>query len=232
MQFNPRITTLVLLASSSAFALAGTLGTSFTYQGKLTDGGAPANGSYDLVFTLYDAASGPGSQIYTSTDSGVNWTSRLDSRDWGGVASSADGTKLVAVMKGGQIYTSTDSGANWTPHENSRKWNGVASSADGTKLVAAVDGGQIYTSTDSGVSWSAHAGNGPWSAVASPSDGTKLVAVAGNLVTYGQIYTSAPETSPGTAGYLTGDQYSAVELLYAGDGEWVPLSYVGNLTPH
>ncbi len=29
--------------------------TSFTYQGRLTDGGAPANGTYDLEFKLYDA---------------------------------------------------------------------------------------------------------------------------------------------------------------------------------
>ena len=38
------------------------LGTSFTYQGKLTDGGAPANGNYDVRFILYDAESG-GSQV-------------------------------------------------------------------------------------------------------------------------------------------------------------------------
>jgi hypothetical protein len=31
-------------------------GTAFTYQGLLNDGGSPANGSYDLQFTLYDAA--------------------------------------------------------------------------------------------------------------------------------------------------------------------------------
>src|SRR5438105_373778 len=29
--------------------------TSFTYQGRLTDGGNPANGSYDLQFTLWDS---------------------------------------------------------------------------------------------------------------------------------------------------------------------------------
>lgn len=34
----------------------------FTYQGKLTDGGNPANGSYDLQFALFDSVSG-GSQI-------------------------------------------------------------------------------------------------------------------------------------------------------------------------
>jgi hypothetical protein len=30
----------------------------FTYQGRLTQSGSPANGSYDIVFTLYDAATG------------------------------------------------------------------------------------------------------------------------------------------------------------------------------
>ncbi len=33
-------------------------GTAFTYQGRLNDGGAPANGLYDLRFTTYDADSG------------------------------------------------------------------------------------------------------------------------------------------------------------------------------
>src|SRR6266581_9499023 len=32
--------------------------TSFTYQGRLTDGGTPANGNYDLQFTVWDALSG------------------------------------------------------------------------------------------------------------------------------------------------------------------------------
>ncbi|MCA9275763.1 MAG: hypothetical protein KDA29_07040 [Phycisphaerales bacterium] len=34
----------------------------FTYQGSLNDNGAPANGEYDLIFRLYDAASG-GAQL-------------------------------------------------------------------------------------------------------------------------------------------------------------------------
>jgi hypothetical protein len=36
--------------------------TAFTYQGKLTDNGTPANGKYDLQFALFDSASG-GAQI-------------------------------------------------------------------------------------------------------------------------------------------------------------------------
>lgn len=35
-----------------------TVGTNFTYQGRLSDNGSPANGAYDFVFRLYDASSG------------------------------------------------------------------------------------------------------------------------------------------------------------------------------
>jgi hypothetical protein len=40
-------------------------GTAFTYSGRLDDGGSPANGSYDLTFTLFNALSGP-SQVGTT----------------------------------------------------------------------------------------------------------------------------------------------------------------------
>lgn len=38
------------------------LGTAFTYQGRLLDGGSPADGTYDLQFALYDALS-DGNQV-------------------------------------------------------------------------------------------------------------------------------------------------------------------------
>ncbi len=62
----------VLLALAAGVALAQTpLGTAFTYQGQLQNGGSPENGSCDLQFTLFDAATG-GSQIGgTLTRSGV-----------------------------------------------------------------------------------------------------------------------------------------------------------------
>ena len=50
-------------------ALAQT--TSFTYQGKLTDGGTPANGSYDLQFALWDSAAGGGQNGSPQTLSSV-----------------------------------------------------------------------------------------------------------------------------------------------------------------
>ncbi len=48
-----------LASQDAASTLLGTsLGTAFTYQGRLTDGGGPANGDYDFEFRLYDADSG------------------------------------------------------------------------------------------------------------------------------------------------------------------------------
>ena len=47
---------LSLLGITALYAtatLAAPLGVGFTYQGRLNDGGAPANGAYDLTFTLY-----------------------------------------------------------------------------------------------------------------------------------------------------------------------------------
>ncbi len=58
MKTKQLILTFALLALSSALVMAAPVGTAFTYQGRLTDGGNPANGSYDLTFTLYDDASG------------------------------------------------------------------------------------------------------------------------------------------------------------------------------
>src|SRR5688572_30130431 len=47
---------LLMLASILISAgLARAQGSVFTYQGKLSDGGTAANGTYDLEFKLYDA---------------------------------------------------------------------------------------------------------------------------------------------------------------------------------
>jgi len=45
-------------AMNSNPALPAVVGNAFTYQGQLIDDGAPANGAYDLQFSLWDAANG------------------------------------------------------------------------------------------------------------------------------------------------------------------------------
>src|SRR5262245_43856817 len=52
------LTTVVLETVSTSPAAAAPLGTAFSYQGRLSDGGEPGNGRYDLRFNLYTAALG------------------------------------------------------------------------------------------------------------------------------------------------------------------------------
>jgi hypothetical protein len=53
---------VVALSIALAGGAARAQSSSFTYQGRLTDGGTVANGNYDLQFALWDSASG-GSQV-------------------------------------------------------------------------------------------------------------------------------------------------------------------------
>ena len=53
---NSGLLILALLASFGGGTIAAPVGTAFTYQGRLKSAGQPANGNYDLRFTLYDAA--------------------------------------------------------------------------------------------------------------------------------------------------------------------------------
>ncbi|HYW72454.1 MAG TPA: hypothetical protein VE961_15565, partial [Pyrinomonadaceae bacterium] len=53
---------LAIVLVPFAFSAVQAQTTAFTYQGRLTDGGNPANGNYDLQFSLFDDVSG-GNQI-------------------------------------------------------------------------------------------------------------------------------------------------------------------------
>ena len=137
--------------------------------------------------------------IYTSTNSGATWTMTYPGGNstWVAIASSADGTKLVAASAS-HLFTSTNSGAEWSQRTDwYDNWASVASSTDGTRLAAgslAYGGsGRIYTSSDSGGAWKlATTPKNDWSSIATSADGRKLVAAAGwfALSTKGGIYTS------------------------------------------
>jgi hypothetical protein len=61
------LSSLIVLAEIST---AVPLGTAFTYQGRLTDGGLPANGVYEVRLGLWDAGTA-GSQVAVVTNVGV-----------------------------------------------------------------------------------------------------------------------------------------------------------------
>ncbi len=109
--------------------------------------------------------------------------------NWQAIASSSDGTKLIAGRWCGSIFTSGDSGVTWTAQTTSgyQCWRSVASNAMGTKLYAVTDG-KIFSSTDSGITWGMKKTSvqGYWASIATNGLGDKVVAVENG----GDIWTS------------------------------------------
>ena len=95
---------IAALALSAGANLGFAQGTAFTYQGRLTEGAGPANGSYDLVFELY------------ADDAGANQV--------GGALTNA----AVALANG--LFTATlDFGSGSLPGAN--RWLGIAVRTNG-----------------------------------------------------------------------------------------------------
>jgi hypothetical protein len=119
------------------------------------------------------------------------------SEHWVSVASSANGSNLIAIAQSWIYCTSTNSGFAWLTNTEPQKgssygsWNSIVSSADGTRLVATIAGSLIWISTNSGTTWTSNdvAGVSSWLSMASSADGNKLVGLSG-YNTYGTIYNS------------------------------------------
>jgi hypothetical protein len=141
--------------------------------------------------------------IFLSADSGNTWATPNEPANfwltniWSSVASSANGSNLVAASEAaigngsflpGSIYISTNSGETWVQSGAPNSvWYSVAGSADGARLIAAAYAGPsqiggtglIYTSKDFGNTWTnADVPTNYWMSVASSADGTNLVAVS------------------------------------------------------
>ena len=132
-------------------------------------------------------------KIYTSSNFGVTWSAGTSEGGFNSVASSADGSVLVAVQangksiveiaadstvipgRTGKLLVSTNAGATWTERATRSWWRGAAVSADGNRLVGAVNVGQIHVSTSN-------------------------------------------RSSYGTTGSITGGQTNELTLRYLGDG--------------
>jgi hypothetical protein len=147
----------------------------------------------------------------TSPDSWEALTGPPSSRVWDALATSSDGSVVVATEytytpPGGppQVWLSEDSGENWSglPKTGvlSVDWmSDVALSADGNVIALAGDGfatsGDLFVSTDRGVSWSVFDSNKRWSAITMSSDGVRMAAVdrAGGATgqDLGRVWTSA-----------------------------------------
>jgi len=136
-------------------------------------------------------------KIYKSVDSGATWTAltsltaiNTDNRYWKGIAMSANGTKITALVNvatgGDIIYISADSGSTWniSQYGAGDKFQWVCMSSDGTKqLVVTRTNSPLISSVslDSGVTWAQYLIKIPLSAIyllngypAMSSDGTRV----------------------------------------------------------
>jgi photosystem II stability/assembly factor-like uncharacterized protein len=164
------------------------------------------------------AAVGPGSQIWTSGDSGVTWVASEISRFWTSITMSADGSRMAAVVEEGpngnsgvgRIYLFTPTGSSfgvgtWAPvagaAPGARNWRSITMSDDGSRIaaVAHTDGGtpfeQVHYSTNFGATWAQSTGTTGTFAnayrIRSSADGTQLVMAEGYPATAeGRLWTS------------------------------------------
>jgi len=139
-----------------------------------------------------------GGRLYTSANSGVDWTERQPTGssgiDWIHVVSDSDGSHLMASITFKRLYTSSNYGVSWTERQPAgdadKDWRGIASDADGSHLVAGTNK-RLYTSSNYGVSWTERQPAGDadkeWGYANSDSDGSHLMAAS----SYGRLYTSA-----------------------------------------
>jgi hypothetical protein len=141
-----------------------------------------------VLFGLFTPAQPAFAQDWTLTSAPVtNWTS---------IASSADGTRLVALASangGAPIYASSDSGTTWASLANAPNelWSCIASSADGSKLVAGTFTSRVYVSINFGTTWAqTSAPSNYWVSVGSSADGTELMAACVGGTGIGGFYTS------------------------------------------
>jgi hypothetical protein len=97
-------TILCVLCIVAAVAVTAEAGTAFTYQGKLNDGGNPANGAYNLSFTLFSALTG-GSQVGPVVAKAVSITNGYFTTelDFGAVFTGSD--RWLEIKVGSTILT-------------------------------------------------------------------------------------------------------------------------------
>ena len=88
----------LLLLLLATVVRADPLGTGFTYQGQLSDGGAPANGSYDFEFSLYTSETG-GTAVDTIDLPGVAVNGGLVNANLDFTAVPFDGTALTTAVR-------------------------------------------------------------------------------------------------------------------------------------
>ena len=226
--------------------LTGTILPAYVAAATWTDRTASGTRSWTDVACSSDCSkiiaadnSSSSANLYRSTDAGVTWSAVTNGgsafqKQWKRVASSSDGTKLMASEQSGDVYYSTDSGANWSAASlGTASWTGLCMSDDGTVMQAIANGTQVgyWFSNNSGSSWTNTSGLDALTpnAIACSSDGTKaIVGMFGS-----DVYTStnaATGTPSWTSRTLTGSAFvNGVAMSNDGTKMAAVVSFAGDL---
>ncbi|HEY3762403.1 MAG TPA: VCBS repeat-containing protein [Verrucomicrobiae bacterium] len=170
----------LLAAFHSPFSSVHAQGTAFTYQGRLNNSGAPANGSYDLAFTLYTTNTtgsiyaGPVTNLAVAVTNGLFITlvdfgnAYTGAGNWLQVAVSTNGANAFTTLAPRQQITPTpyalmaNSASNLLGNLSTAQLSGsiAASSISGTLSSSQLGG--VYTGAvalnNSGNSFSGNGG--------------------------------------------------------------------------
>ena len=152
--------------------------------------------------------------VYTSTNSGADWSNtNVGGTNWGS-AISADGTVKITSNQNGNIYR--NSGSGWgaistSGLPGSTGWSGIACNSTCTKMAVYSWGGYVWTSSDSGATWSkGSSAIHNYSDVTMSSDGSVIVATDGNDI------------------YITQDLGANWSSQGQGSKSWVSVTVSGN----
>ena len=172
------------LQPSIAFAQ----GTAFTYQGQLVSGGAPANGSYDLTFTLFNtnssgvALAGPVTNSATSVSNGL-FTTTIDfvggvftgSNYWLELAVRTNGSGSFTTLSPRQPILPTPYAIFSANAGNAVTAATAATAGSATSATSATTAGSATTAT------TANNFSGPLSGDVTGTQGATLVSTVGGV---------------------------------------------------
>jgi len=159
------------------------------------------DGKVMIVSQEIDDTGYPG-QLWTSTDSGVTWTSNGPHMKWSSVAMNSNGTLMMAAAStaSAHVYSSSNFGVSWTT--TSQYGNRVGVSPDGSTIVAGETDGSLIVSFDGGSNWVEQIDSPrvPWTSLALSLDGRRILgSVSGNIFVNASPWTHV-STLQGSAG--------------------------------
>ena len=184
-------------------------------------------------------ANGNTGRLYTSLNSGTDWTERQPGGNQGynwylGDASESGEIMLAAIggnAPGGKLYISSDYGINWVEHTpagaGDKRWLCGEVSGDGLTIMAGIGApavaGRIYMSTDGGVTFPEILPAGDvdrmWHTVRISNDGQYVVVQSYNSAGIdGKMYKTENQGSTWTEVLRSGSSIGATGVSISSDG--------------